>query len=195
MASSFLRLLIGITTAIIFIAVFTPTDSVSSVAQSFTTPTALRNLDVTISQEEKDPVLMRAAVTNNNEHPVTLLNYGSPLDALAIQLGTLYITPKGDSKPLEILQIEGTRLWPPLDDALIEIAAGQTAIWEFTLQEPVVPMEMVFEGATVQLKGTWTAVWTQEKEGIDPSKFEEGTPINGTLTGPYKSNILDIEVA
>jgi hypothetical protein len=195
MASPVLRLFLGVTAAIIFIAIFTPTESVSSVAQSFTMPQALRNLDVVISQEEKNPVLMRTAVTNNNEHPVTILSYGSPLDALAIQLGTLYITPRGDSEPLEILQIEASRLWPPMDDALIEIGPGQTAIWESTLQEPVVPMDSIFEGATVQLKGTWTAVWTHEKEGIDYSQLEEGTPINGTLTGPYKSNVLDIEVA
>ncbi|RGP63848.1 hypothetical protein FLONG3_9742 [Fusarium longipes] len=195
MASPVLRLFLGITAAIIFIAIFTPTESVSSVAQSFTTPTALRNLAVVISQEEKNPVLMRTAVTNNNEHPVTILTYGSPLDALAIQLGTLYITPRGDSEPLDILQIEGSRLWPPMEDALVEIGPGQTAIWESTLQEPVVPMDMIFEGATVQLKGTWTAVWPREKEGIDYSQLEEGTPINGTLTGPYKSNLLDIEVA
>ncbi|RGP59807.1 hypothetical protein FSPOR_11058 [Fusarium sporotrichioides] len=195
MASPILRLFLGVTAAIIFIAIFTPTESVTSVAQSFTMPLALRNLEVVISQEEKNPVLMRTAVKNNNDHPVTILSYGSPLDALAIQLGTLYITPKGGSEPLEILQIEASRLWPPMEDALIELGAGQTAIWESTLQEPVVPMDSVFEGATVQLKGTWTAVWPREKEGIDFSELEEGTPINGTLTGSYKSNVLDIEVA
>ncbi|GKU01253.1 hypothetical protein FLAG1_03397 [Fusarium langsethiae] len=158
-------------------------------------PLALRNLEVVITQEEKNPVLMRTAVKNNNDHPVTILSYGSPLDALAIQLGTLYITPKGGSEALEILQIEASRLWPPMEDALIELGAGQTAIWESTLQEPVVPMDSVFEGATVQLKGTWTAVWPREKEGIDFSELEEGTPINGTLTGSYKSNVLDIQVA
>ncbi|UZP37125.1 hypothetical protein NXS19_004941 [Fusarium pseudograminearum] len=195
MASPFLRLFLGVTAAIIFIAVFTPSESVSSVASSFTTPLVLRNLDVVIRQEEKNPVLMRTAVTNNNDHPVTILNYGSPLDALAIQLGTLYITSKGDSSPLEILEIENDRLWPPMEDALVEIGPGQTAIWESTLQEPVVPMDRVFESATVQLKGTWTAVWPREKEGIDFSELEEGMPINGTLTGSYKSNIIDIEVS
>src|SRR5688572_11038300 len=114
-ASSALRLLIGLTIALSFIAFFTPTDSVSAVAASFTMPAALRNLEVTIEQMEKDPVLLRTSVKNNNDVPVTILSYGSPLDALAIQLGTLYITPKDESAPLEILQIEASRLWPPAD--------------------------------------------------------------------------------
>jgi hypothetical protein len=55
-------------------------------------------------------------------------------------------------------------------------------------------MDSVFERGTVQLKGNWLAVWTQEKAGIDPSELEEGALINGTLTGPYKSNVLEIEL-
>jgi hypothetical protein len=194
-ASSALRLLIGLTIALSFIAFFTPTDSVSAVAASFTMPAALRNLEVTIEQMEKDPVLLRTSVKNNNDVPVTILSYGSPLDALAIQLGTLYITPKDESAPLEILQIEASRLWPPADDALIEIAPGSTAFWESTLQEPVVPMDRIFKGATVQLKGTWSSVWTKEKKDIDYSSLEEGSRANETLTGPYRSNVLEIEVA
>lgn len=194
MASPVLRLFLGTLVAICFIAIFTPTEKVSSVANSFRTPQALKNLDVVISQLEKNPVLMRAAVTNHNDHPVTILNYGSPLDALAIQMGTLYITSKDETTPLEVLQIEASRLWPPLEDALIEIGAGQTVSWESTLQEPVVPMDSVYERGTVQLKGNWLAVWTQEKAGIDPSELEEGALINGTLTGPYTSNVLEIEL-
>ncbi|KAF5611196.1 uncharacterized protein FSUBG_2475 [Fusarium subglutinans] len=193
-ASSAVRLLIGLTVALTFIAFFTPTGYVPDVALSFRMPAALKKLEVSITQEEKDPVLIRATVRNNNDEPVTILSYGSPLDPLGISLGILYITPKGDSKPLDIMQIEASRLWPPADDALIEILPGRSAIWEFTLQEPVVPMDRVFEGATVQLKGTWNAVWTKEKKNVDYTSFEEGTPANETLTGPFKSNVIDIEV-
>ncbi|KAF4435380.1 hypothetical protein F53441_13533 [Fusarium austroafricanum] len=193
-ASSAVRLLIGLTIALSFIAFFTPT-SVTEAAISFRMPIALKNLDVSIEQVEKDPVLLRATVTNNNDGPVTILTYGSPLDPLGISLGILSITPKGESTPLEIMTIEASRLWPPAEDALIEIQPGKQAIWDCTLQEPVVPMDRVFEGATVQLKGTWNAVWTKEKKNVDYTHFEEGTPKNETLTGPFKSNVIDIEVA
>ncbi|KAF5670493.1 hypothetical protein FHETE_4400 [Fusarium heterosporum] len=194
LASSTLRLLVGVTIALSFIAIFTPTESVSAVTASFTMPVELRNLDVTISQLDKSPVLLRASVTNKNDVPVTILSYGSPLDALAIQFGTLYITRKDESVPLEILQIEASRLWPPADDALVEIAPGSTADWDFTLQEPVVPMDSVFERATVQLKGTWSLVWLKEKKDVDFSTLEADTRANETLTGPYKSNVLEIEI-
>ncbi|KAF4345649.1 hypothetical protein FBEOM_306 [Fusarium beomiforme] len=194
-ASSVVRLLIGLTIALSFIAFFTPTGYVPDVALSFRMPAALRKLDVSISQMEKDPVLLRATVTNNNDDPVTILSYGTPLDPLGISLGILHITPKGDSSPLEIMTFEASRLWPPADDALIEILPRQKAFWDFTLQEPVVPMERAFEGATVQLKGTWNAVWTKEKKDVDYTSFETGAPANETLTGPFKSNVIEIEVA
>ncbi|KAF5023226.1 hypothetical protein F66182_4734 [Fusarium sp. NRRL 66182] len=198
-ASSAVRLLIGFTVALSFIAFFTPSSAVSSVsslALSYTMPVALRQLEVAISQLEKDPPTIQVTVANKNDSPVTILTYGSPLDPLAIQLGMLYITPKGESKPLEILQIEAQRLWPPAEDALVEVAPGKTATYELTLQEPVVPMDRVFEGARVQLKGSWSAVWTREKRDVDYQSLEEaGSFGNDTLTGPFQSNALDIEVA
>ncbi|KAL9570462.1 hypothetical protein ACKAV7_005393 [Fusarium commune] len=194
-ASSAVSLFIGLTIALSFIAFFTPTDFVSEDELSFRMPSALRNIDVTISQMEKDPVLLRAAVTNKNEGPVTILSSGSPLDPLGISLGILYITPKGQSKPRGIMQIEALRLWLPADDALIEIPPGKTAFWEFTLKEPVVPMGRVFEGATVQLKGTWNAVWTKKKNDVDYTSFGTGTPANKALTGSFRSNAIEIKVA
>jgi len=87
--------------------------------------------------------------------------------------------------------LQGVLAKSPSDTVILP---GRSAIWEFTLQEPVVPMDKVFEGATVQLKGTWNAVWTKEKKNVDYTSFEEGTPANETLTGPFRSNVIDIEV-
>ncbi|KAJ4254464.1 hypothetical protein NW762_010063 [Fusarium torreyae] len=194
-ASKAVRLLIGFTIVLSLIAFFTPKEPVLSAALSFTMPVALRQLEVSISQMEKDPPMVLVTVANKNDAPVTILTYGSPLDPLAIQLGMLYITPKGESKPLEILQIEAQRLWPPADDALVEIAAGGTATYELTLQEPVVPVDRCSGGASVQLKGSWNAVWTKEKKDIDLESLDAGSTGNDTLTGSFRSNILDIEVA
>ncbi|KAM0421087.1 hypothetical protein ACHAPT_011158 [Fusarium lateritium] len=195
-ASSSLRLLLGLIITIGLIAVLSPS-SVPAVSLPdsipFRMPAALRGLEVSLEQTQKSPPTLVVTVKNNNEGPVTILTYGSPLDTLAPQLGMLYITPASETEPLEITQLEVQRQWPPADDALVEIAPGEKKELELTLMEPVMPMDLVFGKATVQLKGKWQAVWPTEKSAVDKKALEAGGAGEDALTGSFESNVIDID--
>ncbi|RSL61912.1 hypothetical protein CEP54_005988 [Fusarium duplospermum] len=195
LASNTLRLLLGLIITVSLIAFLSPS-SVPAVkipdSIPFRMPAALRGLEVSLEQTEKSPPTLVVTVKNNNEGPVTLLTYGSPLDPLAPQLGMLYITPEAETKPLEITQLEVQRQWPPADDAVVEIAAGDKKEHELTLMEPVIPMDLVFGKATVQLRGKWQAVWPTEKNAVNQTALEAGGAGEDALTGSFESNIIDI---
>ncbi|KAF4994998.1 hypothetical protein FDECE_12932 [Fusarium decemcellulare] len=196
LASNTVRLLIGLIITISLVAFFSPSavSSVSSVPIPFTMAAALRGLDVTLEQTNKAPPSIKVSVRNNNDGPVTILTYGSPLDPLSPQLGMLYITPLDSDEPLEIQKIEVQRQWPPTEDALVEIPSGEKEEYEITLQEPVIPMDQVFEKATIQIKGTWQAVWPTEKGAVDRKALQAGGAGEDALTGSFQSNVIDIHL-
>ncbi len=82
-------------------------------------------LAIALHQTSGSPATVRATVTNNNDHPVTVLTYQSPLDPAALALGLLSITPSGASQPLELPTIKMSRQWPPPGDALVSLDAGE----------------------------------------------------------------------
>ncbi|KAH8176921.1 hypothetical protein LIA77_02003 [Sarocladium implicatum] len=136
----------------------------------------LQGLKVTL--EEATPpssdLIIIATVTNTNESPVTLLDYGSPLDSLALQLGLLRLTPEGAAEPLELPTIQLRRVWPPSRDSLVTIPTDGSLRNEIELKEPVVKVEEL-KGSTyrVKMEGRWQAVWMGEKGDVDVAALDE----------------------
>lgn len=194
-ASNSLRPLLGLIITIGLIAFLSPSPvPAAKIPDStpFRMPAAVRGLQVSLEQTSKSPPTLVVTVKNNNEGPVTVLTYGSPLDPLAPQLGMLHVTPEAETEPLRIAQLEIQRQWPPADDAVVEIAAGEKRELELTLKEPVIPMDLVLGKATAQLKGNWQAVWPTEKSAVNQAALEAGGAGEDALTGSFESNIIDI---
>ncbi|RDA83483.1 hypothetical protein CP532_7054 [Ophiocordyceps camponoti-leonardi (nom. inval.)] len=158
-----------------------------------TSTTTLANLIVTLRQSSLSPPTVRVTVTNKNPHPVTIVSYQSPLDNLALALGSLTITPTGSSQPVELPIIRAKRVWPPPEDSLIVVKAGSSAGQDIALEEPHVPVEKLGGSADVVLRGRWMAVWPRARAEISKADIENasGTALSG---GEYVSNTLKVKI-
>lgn len=155
-------------------------------------PNPLDMLAVTLRQTSASPPTVRASVTNKNHYAITVLSYQSPLDPLALQLGSLSITPDGSGKPLELRLVKVKRVWPPPENALVVIQPGASATNDMILQEPTVPMSKLAKKAKVVLGGEWIAVWPRSRDQLSDSDIENAS---GTaFSGPFSTRVLEIEI-
>lgn len=184
----------------ILVAYYTSTSSSSSsssivnMATSRAASGPIAGLDLSLEQKATAPPTITVTVKNNNDHPVTVLRYGSPLDALALQLGLLSVTPAGADAPLEIPVVQVRRMWPPKPDMLVTIAPGETATSDIVLKKPAVSPENLGGKASVVLKGQWDAVWSKVKEDISSESLKNIKDNDEVASGDYESKSLDITV-
>lgn len=158
----------------------------------------LSNLTISLRQISSDPITLAVTVKNNNASPVTILTWDSPLDPLALQLGTLAITPDGSSSPLDIPIIKVSRKLPPGEDSLVELDAGQTS-----RENVVVLKEMVVgkqlretntEKVSVKCKGQWRAVWATSRKDLDAESIQGMGTDERALPGEFESEAFDVVV-
>ncbi|TLS22428.1 uncharacterized protein PpBr36_09996 [Pyricularia pennisetigena] len=150
-------------------------------------------LDVSLRQTGTNPPTLTVKVANNNEGPVTILTWDSPLDHAALQLGLIEITPEGASAPLELQTVQFRRVTPPGPESLVEIAAGESVESEVILKQPTVSEDEIFAGkdtATVVMRGTWMAVWGSARKEISDDEIDRREKSFG---GSFQSNGLKIQ--
>ncbi|TLD18418.1 hypothetical protein PspLS_10221 [Pyricularia sp. CBS 133598] len=150
-------------------------------------------LDLSLRQIGADPPTLAVKVVNNNEGPVTILTWDSPLDHAALPLGLIEITPQGASAPLELQTVQFRRVTPPGPESLVEIAAGESVESEVLLKQPTVSEDDIFAGkdtATVVMKGTWMAVWGSARKDISDDEIDRKEKSFG---GNFQSNDLKIQ--
>lgn len=157
----------------------------------------LSELIISVRKTSSDPPTLGVTVKNNNSVPVTILAWNSPLDPLALSLGVLSITPSGSSTPLDIPEIKVSRKFPPGEDALIELGAGETSKEnELELKEMLVGKELrekQVEKALVRCKGEWRAVWAMSRKDLDSESIEKMGTDEKASSGKYESD--DFEIA
>lgn len=156
----------------------------------------LSELIISVRKTSSDPPALGVTVKNNNSVPVTILAWNSPLDPLALSLGVLSITPSGSSTPLDIPEIKVSRKFPPGEDALIELGAGQTSKEnEVELKEMLVGKELrekQVEKAFVKCKGEWRAVWAVSRKDLDSESIEKMGTDEKASSGKYESDDFEI---
>ncbi|KAK2611860.1 hypothetical protein N8I77_005181 [Diaporthe amygdali] len=155
----------------------------------------LSQLHISLSQASKSPPAISIKVTNNSSKPVTILTWDSPLDQLALSLGTVYITPSDASKPLEISRIMVQRKTPPSDESLVSLAPGESRENQVELRELLVPAKKLKgKKSTVQVKGRWMGVWPKSRDELNEEAIEKGAHGGGAVAGTYASESVEIEV-
>lgn len=156
----------------------------------------LSELIISVRKTSSDPPTLGVIVKNNNSVPVTILAWNSPLDPLALSLGVLSITPSGSSTPLDIPEIKVSRKFPPGEDALIELGAGETSKEnELELKEMLVGKELrekQVEKALVKCKGEWRAVWAMRRIDLAPENIEKMGTDEKAMSGKYESDDFEI---
>ncbi|KAJ6443292.1 hypothetical protein O9K51_04471 [Purpureocillium lavendulum] len=149
-------------------------------------------LAVALHQTASSPPTVRATVTNNNDHAITVLSYQSPLDPAALALGLLAVTPSGASQPLELPVIKMSRQWPPQGDSLVSLAAGASMTNDLVLESPKVPVDKLGDMATVLMEGQWMAVWPKARGELSDKEIDKSTQYG--FSRKYKTDELVINV-
>jgi hypothetical protein len=151
-------------------------------------------LSVSLTQTSRaEPVTITITVTNSNDHPVTILDYASPLDSLALWIGILSIRPTGQSSPIDIDTIQLKRLWPPSRDSLTEIPAGSSKEGRIEIDPTITRREELKDGATLKLDGKWLGVWGKAKDDITDESLNHVPASKDVFTGEFSSGTLEIE--
>ncbi|KAL3459503.1 hypothetical protein BJX64DRAFT_291172 [Aspergillus heterothallicus] len=133
------------------------------------------------------PVSVAVSVTNTAESPVTLLNWGSPLDPRANILGVFDIRDADSNEPLILDEIKFRRVLPAPHEDFVQIAPGESADVNVTI-----PRTPLVQGRryTIQAKGWWQAVWEAPIEDVPNKDLEE---LTGALRGEFESNAVPIQ--
>ncbi|KAJ4391042.1 hypothetical protein N0V93_004655 [Gnomoniopsis smithogilvyi] len=156
----------------------------------------LSNLVISVRLISSDPPTLGLTVKNENSVPVTIFTWDSPLDPLALSLGVLSITPVGSSTPFKIPEIKVSRKFPPGEDALVELGAGQSSKEnELVLKEMLGAKELrerQVEKASVQCKGEWRAVWATSRKELDQESIERMGTDEKAASGKYQSDTFEV---
>jgi hypothetical protein len=192
------RILLGLVAAFVLVTYFySPSEITSNLRNmaSGDSSSPIPGLSVTLEQVKgASPPTLKATVKNNNNRPVSVLTYNSPLESLAIPLGFVQVTPEGAKEPLKLGDLQIRRMWPPRRDDITEIAAGRSASAELPFKPMAVPPEKMGKKNTVQIVGEWMAVYDVPKKDITDEMLDK-TPRGGkTYTGDYKSDKINFFV-
>lgn len=189
------RIIVGLLAGFSLLSYYISTTSSSPhMEEGRTSSGPIAGLDISLHQSSTSPPTITVTVANTNDHPVTVLRYGSPLDQLAVGLGLLSITPAGADAPLDIPQVQVRRMWPPRPDMLVNIAPGESATSNIVLKAPAVSLDKLGAKASVVLKGQWDAVWAKEKDTITKESLANIPKSEDVSTGDYESKSLDITI-
>lgn len=172
------RNVMGLLTAFIAFTLYKSWTASSSPVMESNGPVAGLELKLVPTGGDADPWAIDATVTNNNDYPVTILNYNSPFDPLSIKLGLFKITPEGAAEPIKYPTIAIRRIWPPKRDSLITIQPGQSHGKSFNIKEIPSSSDWDWDQFTVVLKGKWDGVWSTAADEVSQESLEDpvGSP-------------------
>ncbi|KAM5377905.1 hypothetical protein ACJZ2D_004809 [Fusarium nematophilum] len=175
-----------------------------------TTADPIANLNVTLRQTDGNPPTFRVTVKNQNNGPVTFLDWYSPLDPLVVPYGIVRITLNGESKPLNNRTMPLNR-WLPIPQELVGIESGRMREEKIVFDEKVfqwlydskgINLGILSGKATVHLEGWWDGVWLERLEDVVPDvervravpKQDLKCWIDGIYLGPFKSNAVELRL-
>lgn len=155
----------------------------------------LSHLHVSLQQASHSPPAVTITVTNTARHPVTLLTWNSPLDAMALSLGLLTLTVAGAPAPLAVPTIKVARKMPPAAAAIVGLAPGESRENRVELGAPRVPLDRL-RGAKVdvRLKGRWMQVWPRAREAVTRDMIERLGAEGDAVSGDFEAEGIVLEI-
>lgn len=130
--------------------------------------------------EASDIPTLRAAVHNAAPYPITILTYNSLLDKAAGVLGIIHVIDSSTENEATSDVAQFRRVWPPSQDAFVEIAPNDTL-------EVVIPLRThKVEGGKkydVRAKWEWQGIWKGGLDEVMKACLEDDTTA-GSWNGP-----------
>ncbi|KAB8068807.1 hypothetical protein BDV29DRAFT_183903 [Aspergillus leporis] len=137
---------------------------------------------------EPPTVPIQVSVHNPADAPVTVLNWGTPLDPSANVLSIFEIQDITENQPVTLETIKISRRTPPSVDDLVEIPAGSSINKQVTL--PLIPLTMGHD-YSIQAKGIWHSVWDSPLQEVTAANLEQ---FGEARRGEFSSNVASIQI-
>jgi hypothetical protein len=138
----------------------------STSASQFPIMSSATPLQFTLSQTTKSPPTL--LITLKNTHPTTtftILKWGTPLDASALNTGVFQLTDAEThtNVPIDVLMIN--RKMPPGEESLLEIKPGEECEKEVVFDKPWMPSKKPAK-YVVKAEGEIEGVWEKAAKDI-----------------------------
>ncbi|KAF2462094.1 hypothetical protein BDY21DRAFT_368225 [Lineolata rhizophorae] len=154
---------------------------------------AVADLEFSLAQSSAEPTKLKVTLTNTHaSSTMTILDWNTPLDPLAPNLGVVHIVNSETGKEVEIPRIMVNRKMPPPRVDLVELAPGQSETREILLEGPRVSLE---KGTRyeVNVSGNYMAVWASPSEQVGETELNQLS--GGTaMSGQYESEKVAFEI-
>ncbi|KZM22044.1 uncharacterized protein EKO05_0007887 [Ascochyta rabiei] len=166
--------------------------SPSSSAMSQTS-SEVPGLSLSLAQVSKDPATVRVTLKNNHpDTPYSLLKWGTPLDAAALNTGVFKINNADSGAEVEQVIVQIRRKMPPGQNQLASVEPGAEESVEVVFDRPWMP-EAKPAKYKVKAEGTLWGVWDKVKSEVTDDDTNEYTdsPLAGRT---YATNEIELVV-
>ncbi|KAF9892075.1 hypothetical protein FE257_002481 [Aspergillus nanangensis] len=113
---------------------------------------------------------VQVSLHNALDVPLTVLNWGTPLDPRANILGIFHIRDTADDTLVALDEIKFSRALPPSEEDLVEVPAGGSVDTVVTL--PRVPLVAGRE-YSIQAQGMCHGLWEDSREAVAATQLAE----------------------
>lgn len=150
-------------------------------------------LSLSLSQISKNPPTIRATLKNDHpDTPYTLLKWGTPLDAAALNTGVFKITDADSGAEIEQVLVQIRRKMPPEQDQLASVKPGEEESVEVVFDKPWMP-ETKPAKYRVKAEGTLKGVWDRVKSEVTDDDTIEYT--QSSFSGSaFQTNEIELVV-
>ncbi|OCL12413.1 hypothetical protein AOQ84DRAFT_419779 [Glonium stellatum] len=160
---------------------------------SFTLPVSSSSVTINLMQLSSDPPVIRITLYNSSSSSTfTILNWDSPLDPQAFNLGIYHLEDEETGDEVEIPRLMINRLLPPPREALLEIAPESDLSIDTQLDQPWMPSHRPAK-YNLYAAGQWKAIWDKPARDIRESELND-FGWNSTIPREFRSPkmILDL---
>lgn len=150
-------------------------------------------LSISLAQVSKDPPTLRVTLKNDHKDtPYTILKWGTPLDAAALNTGVFRITDADSGAEVEQTTLQIRRRMPPGQSQLAGVKPGEEEHVEVVFDRPWMPDTKPAK-YKVHAQGLLKGAWDKPKSEVTDDETNEYTesPLAGKT---FKTNEVELIV-
>ncbi|KAI8943092.1 hypothetical protein NX059_001122 [Plenodomus lindquistii] len=150
-------------------------------------------LEWKLSQISQSPPTILVTLKNTSpDTPYTLLKWGTPLDASALNTGVYSIVREDDGEEVKQFELKINRKMPPAQDQIVTLAPGTEEELEVVFDKPWMPENKPAK-YKVKAAGNFKGLW--DKYGDDVTEENLYAYVESPLSGKkYVTNEVVMEV-
>ncbi|KAJ5712406.1 hypothetical protein N7493_008874 [Penicillium malachiteum] len=143
-----------------------------------------------LTSEPPSPIILplTAFIQNENQYPITIVKWNTPLDPNAGSLGIFHICDTTSGETLAADTIEISRKLPASQDDLVQIDGGQTIQYQHDLTGWNFQKDHEY---SIRAQGTWHSLWNCPLADVTASQTQT---LTGDKRGQFRSEFVGFMV-